>query len=159
MADILVDGNVKVAFVPTIANINAPTVAELTSGTPLSPFMPLDGLQNFQASTAKVDNTGLESTVDTNTIGRDSYGDAKVRLKKQTGTDTVYNTLIRAATGNIVVRRWMPASTAWASGQAVQVYPVICGQIGFVDIDRNTMDRFDIPTVINLPPALRAVVA
>jgi hypothetical protein len=159
MADILVDGNVKVVFAPTISNINAPTAAELNAGTPLSPFMPIDGLQNFKATTAKVDNTGLESTVDTNTIGRDSYGDSTVRLKKQTGTDTVYNTLIRTATGFIVVRRWLSASTAWATGQAVQVYPVICGQIGYVDVDRNTMDRYDIPTVINSPPALRAAVA
>ena len=35
MADIIVDGMTKVSYVPTIANIAAPTVAELNAGTAL----------------------------------------------------------------------------------------------------------------------------
>jgi hypothetical protein len=33
MSDLISDGNTKVAWVSTIANINAPTVAELTAGS------------------------------------------------------------------------------------------------------------------------------
>jgi hypothetical protein len=36
-ADMLLDGNVKVSWVPTIANIAAPTAAELTAGVAWSP--------------------------------------------------------------------------------------------------------------------------
>jgi hypothetical protein len=33
MADIIVDGQTRVAYVPTIANIAAPTTTELNAGT------------------------------------------------------------------------------------------------------------------------------
>jgi hypothetical protein len=47
-----------------------------------------DGLTGFEPSTADVDNSALNSTFDTKTIGRDSFSGTMLRLKKQSGTDT-----------------------------------------------------------------------
>ena len=159
MPDIVIDGMVRVGFAPTIANINAPTTTELNAGILLSPVMTADGLQGFQASTATVDNSSLESQFDTNTIGRDSFSGTKLRLKKQSGTDTAYTTLTRGTTGYIVVRRGILASTAWTSGQAVEVYPITCAQTGHVDYEKNTVQRYDVGTPITSSPALRAAIA
>src|SRR5262245_4300547 len=106
VADIVVDGFTRVAYVPTISNINAPTTTELNAGILLQSVMTPDGLTGFEASTADVDNSALNSTFDTKTIGRDSFSGTKLIFKKQNTGDTAYTTLTRGTTGYIVVRRY-----------------------------------------------------
>jgi hypothetical protein len=160
VADIISDGMTKVVWVNTIANINAPTVAELNGGLPLSPIMTPDGLQNFEASTADVDNSSIESTYDTTDIGRDSYSNPAARLKKQTvGADTVYTTLDRGVVGNVVVRRDIPATTAWASSQAVEVYPAKCKRRKRLAPTKNTETLYEVPFAFYTAPSPNAVVA
>lgn len=160
MADIIVDGTTRVAFVASIANINAPTVAELNAGILLQSVMPADGLVNFQPTTETVDNSSLASTFGTKTNGRTSFGDSRLRLKKQSGTDTAFNTLnVRNTVGNVVVRRWIDQATAWATGQMVSVYPVITGDRADVDVEANSVARYEIPTPVTAPAALSATVA
>jgi hypothetical protein len=73
MADIIVDGQTKVYYVPTISNIAAPTTAELNAGTDLTSTLIPAGLEGFENSTAEVDNTSLASTFDTKLPGRQSF--------------------------------------------------------------------------------------
>jgi hypothetical protein len=159
VTDIISDGMTKVVWVNTIANINAPTVAELNGGLPLSPIMTPDGLMNFEATTADVDNSSIESTYDTTDIGRDSYSGPSVRLKKQAGTDTVYTTLQRGTTGNVVVRRDIAATTAWATSQSVEVYPAKCKRRKRLAPTKNTETLYEVPLAFYIPPSPDAVVA
>lgn len=162
MADVgVTDGMTRVAYVPAVANTAAPTTAELGAGGSLllTPIMTPDGLIGFEPTTASVDNSSLASTFDTVTIGRDSYGDSGVRLKKQVDPDTAYTTLTRGTTGYIVIRRDVTASTAWTSGQAVEVYPIICGKRKRLAPERNTMTRYEVPMMISNTPNTDAVVA
>jgi hypothetical protein len=160
VADQFLDGNVRVAFVPAIANINAPTTTELNAGTLLQSLLTADGLMNFKATTSTVDTTSIASTFNTKTIGRDDFGDTGLRLKKQNyGSDTVFSLLTRGTAGFIVIRRGVAETTAWASSQAVQVYPITCGQTGFVDYEPNSLDRWEVQTPITATPSLRAAVA
>lgn len=159
MADIPVDGYTRVAWVPSIANIAAPTTTELNAGTLLTDKITADGLVGFEPETADVDTTSLASTFDTKTIGRDVFSGTLVRLKKQTATDTVYNTLTRGTEGHIVVRRDILGTTAWASSQAVEVYPVICGQTKRLAPEANTVARYEVPTKVRSAPELRATIA
>lgn len=158
MADIVIDGMTRVAFVSSISNIQAPTAAELNAGILLQAVLTADGLEGFEPSTADVDNSALNSTFDTKTIGRDSYSNTMLRLKKQSGTDTAYNTLTRSTAGYIVVRRYITESTAWTSGQAVEVYPVICGQTRNLKPEANTVTRWEVDTKITSSPAIRAAI-
>lgn len=161
MADVFADGNVRVAFVPTIANIAAPTTTELNAvgSLLLSPTMTADGLEGYEATTADIDTTSLESTFDTVNIGRDSYSDTLVRLKKQTvGADTIRTTLTRGTTGYTVIRRGITASTAWTAGQQVEVYPIICGRRKELKPEKNTVMRYEVPTKIYASPNPDAVV-
>ena len=56
MPDSNADGRTKVYSVPSIANLAAPTVAELNAGTALDGLMTPDGLVGFEPDTGDVDN-------------------------------------------------------------------------------------------------------
>jgi hypothetical protein len=159
MADIYNDGNTRVSFVASIANINAPTVAELNAGIQLQSLITADGLVGFEASTAEVDTTSLASTFDTKGIGRDAFSGTMLRLKKQSGTDVAYTTLQRGTTGHIVIRRDVTETTAWAAAQAVEVYPIVCGRERNLAPEANSVRKYEVPTMITSAPSLRASVA
>ncbi|MEU4570729.1 hypothetical protein [Micromonospora sp. NPDC023956] len=159
MPDITADGRTRVAWVPSIANINAPTTTELNAGMLLQSTMTADGLVGFRPETADVDTSSLDSTFSTSVNGRTSFSGVMLRLKKQTGTDTIFDTLVRDAAGYVVIRRSVTASTAWASAQKVEVYPALCGEVARLDPEPNTVERYEIPLKITSSPALRAAVA
>lgn len=159
MADSLADGNTRVAFVSAISNIAAPTTTELNLGILLQTVITADGLMGFEASTAEVDTTALASTFNTKTIGRDDFSGTGLRLKKQTTGDTAYTTLTRGTTGHIVIRRDVTETTAWASSQAVEVYPITCGQSKFLPPEANSVRKYEVPTPITSAPNLRATIA
>lgn len=159
MADVFADGNTRVAFVPAIASLAAPTTTELNAGTLLQSVITSDGLMGFEASSAEVDTTSLASTFNTKTIGRDDFSGTGLRLKKQTSTDTVFNLLTRGTSGYIVIRRGVTETTAWASTQLVEVYPITCGQTKYLAPEANSVQKYEIPTPVTAAPQLRAVVA
>lgn len=159
MADIPTDGNTRVAYVPTIANQAAPTTTELNAGTLLQSVITSDGLVGFEPTTSDVDNTALNSTFNTVTIGRDQYSGTMLRFKKQSGTDTAYATLTRGTSGYIVIRRDIAETTAWASSQAVEVYPVTFGQTRRLTPEANSLTRWEVDTKVTSAPQIRAAVA
>lgn len=159
MSDIPVDGMTRVMLVNSIANPAAPTVAEIGAGIVVQEIMTSDGLVGFEAATADVPNGGLGSTVDTNTVGRDSYSGTLLRMKKQDGVDTVFDTYVKGTRTNVVVRRYVARNTAIAAGDKVSVFPVICGQTRELTPEPNTLARYEIPTTVESDPELRATVA
>lgn len=160
MADVFADGQVRVSYVASISNQNAPTVAELNAGIQLQATLTADGLVGYEASTAEVDTTSLASTFNTKNIGRDDYSGTMLRLKKQTvGADTVRTTLSRGTTGFVAVRRGIPETTAWASSQQVEIYPIICGRRKELTPTANSVMKYEVPTPITAAPSPDAVVA
>ncbi len=159
MADIPLDGKVRVGYVPTIANQAAPTTTELNAGLLLQLTLTADGLMGFRPETAAVDTSSLASTFNTSTLGRVSYSNMGLRFKKQDGTDTIWNTFTRATVGFIVLRRYIDQATAWASGQKIQVYPIIVAVEADVDPEPNSLGRWESPLFLTAEPTLRAVVA
>jgi hypothetical protein len=159
VADIPVDGFTRVFWVSAISNIALPTTTELNAGLSLTSTMTPDGLMNFQPDTADVDNSSLASTFDTVDVGRDSFKNTALRLKKQTATDTIYNTMTRGTAGYVVVRRDVDQSTAWTTGQAIEVYPAKCGQTRRLDPAANEETKYEVPIKITSQPNLRAAVA
>ena len=159
MADIITDGRTKVWSVPSISNLAAPTTSELNAGTSLEALLTPDGVVGFEPDTADVDNSALNSTFDTKLPGRAGFSGTALRLKKQAGTDTVYNTLIRDYVTNIVIRRGTTASTAWASSDKVEVYPVQCGEVRNLPPEANSVQKYEVPAKVTTQPNLRATVA
>lgn len=161
MADIIVDGRTRVAFVPTISNIAAPTVAELNAGTLIQSTLVPTGLEGFENTSAEVDNTSLASTFDTRLPGRQSFSGTGLVLKKQDGTDTVFNLVSTPGTsGYVVIRDQELESAAWAADQKVEVYPVRTAAHSVLGRgEANSVLRYRVPTPISATPNLKAVVA
>ena len=127
MADLGFDGMVKVSFVPTIVAIAAPTVSELTAGTSLEGRLLPDGLAT-PVETATIDNSKMNSTANSEIVGRRSFSGLMVKYVRGPSSDTaaaaVETALVYGATGYLVVRRDIVATTAWTAAQKVEVYPV-----------------------------------
>jgi hypothetical protein len=124
MADVIIDGYIRISLVPTIANIAAPTTTELNAGTSIELLLTQEGLNGFESTTNWVNNSALGSTFDTQLPGTVSYGDMSLQFKWQAGTDTLWNLLVYGYSTNVVVRRRVLRATAWTTSQSVEVYPV-----------------------------------
>jgi hypothetical protein len=161
MADIIVDAMTRVYYVPTIANIAAPTVAELNAGTMLTTTLIPAGLEGFENSTAEVDNTSLASDFDTKLPGRKSFSGTGLVLKKQDGTDTIFNLLsVPNTNGYIVIRDGVATATAWTIADKVEVHPIRTATHVMIGRgEANSLLRYRIPTPITSQPNLKAVVA
>lgn len=159
MADSNADGRTKVYSVPSISNIAAPTVAELNAGTALDGLMTPDGMVGFEPDTGDVDNSKLNSTFSTVSAGRASFSGTLLRMIKQTGTDTVYNTMVYGYATNIVVRRDVTAGTAWTIADKVETYPVQCGEVRNLAPEANAVHKYEVLTKITSQPNLRGTVA
>lgn len=162
MADIVVDGLNRVDFVPTIAAADLVlTAAEYTAGVRLDKTIAPGGLEGFEASPGEVDNTAFSSRFDTKVPGVSSYSGTRLILKKQTGTDTVFDTLtVFATSGFIVIRYGIDADVAPAAAQTnVNVYPIMTGDWDWMSPERNSMLRYFVATPIVAEPAKDVTVA
>lgn len=159
MPDITADGKTRVYWVSTISNIQSPTTAELNAGIALQSTLTADGLAGFNPATADVDTSALDSTFTTNVNGRTSFSNTTLRLKKQSGGDTIFTTLVRDTAGYVVIRRSIASTTAWTTAQACEVYPAVCEEVSRMDPAPNTIERYEIGIKITATPALRAAVA
>lgn len=159
MSDVINDGKTRVAWVTTISNIAAPTVAELNAGQDFTTRITPDGL-NIPAETADVDNSSLASTFTTNRAGRRSFS-PEVTFKRgdTVGDDAPWTTLTYQTTGYLVVRRVLAYTTAWAVGQKVEVYPVECGERNSIPPAPNEVAKFTSQMKLRDEPNTNATVA
>jgi hypothetical protein len=122
MSVVIIDGRVKVTWATAVANIAAPTVAELNAGTALQGLITPDGLK-IDAKTGKVNSSNLGSKTTTYKAGRKEY-DVSLTFHHDSPTDTAYNVFTYRAAGYLVVRRGVDATTAWTVADKVEVYPL-----------------------------------
>lgn len=159
MSDLVSDGMIRVGWVPAVANIHAPAVAELTGGTDLTPRITPDGL-GIAPDTATVDTSSLASTFDTEMVGRRSYkNELTCKRGDSPADDYAYALLTYRTKGFLVVRRNIPYTTAWAATQQVEVYPVQCGEPALEAPAKNEVQKFKVPLAVTDEPDARAVVA
>ena len=157
MADLISDGKIRVAWVPTVANIAAPTAVELNAGLLLAGVMTPDGLKT-DSTTAEVDNSSLISTFDTRRAGRRGFSNS-VKIKRQDSADTALTTLVYRATGFLVVRRGpTDATVAWTVGDKVEVFPSECGD-RMPSYGPNSIQAFEVPMFNTSQPNVDAIVA
>jgi hypothetical protein len=159
MADLISDGKTRVAWLATVANINAPTTAELNAGADYTKRITPDGLK-LDPSTADVDTSSLASTFDTKTTGRVSF-DTEITFKRgdTVGDDAPYTTLKYGVSGYLAVRRGVAYGTAWTTGQVCEVYPITCGEPQNSSPAANEVMKFVSPMKVTDAPATAAVVA
>lgn len=157
MSDLFVDGNTRVSWVTSIATLSAPTAAELNGGVALESYITPTGLK-MKPTTAGVDTSALSSTFMTQGAGRKSYA-SSIEFKRQAPTDVAFNLLPYRTAGYLVVRRTLLNTTAYASGQTVEVYPVVVGEPELNDPAPNEVAKFVSTLFMTADPATRATVA
>lgn len=159
MADMLSDGNVKVTYVPSIASIAAPTVAELDAGTDLECLIMADGFQptvNEEVVTA----AKLCETINAEAPGRATHQIVLTLVRKDVPADDVaWTTLIRKTSGHLVVRYGTDYETGYASGDEVQVFPGAAGERRPQPVEANGVIKFQSQWYVNAQPDLEATVA
>lgn len=159
MSDLISDGKTRVVWVSSLANLAAPTTAELNAGQELTARITPDGLK-VDPTTADVDTSSLASTFDTKEVGRVGY-DTELTFKRGSTTpeDWPYQNLAYGVHGVLVIRRGTDVATAWTAGQQVEAYPVVCGERANVAPAANEVTKFISPIKVYAPPATNALVA
>jgi len=117
-------GESRAWFVPTIASGTlAPTVAEITAGTDITPYMPRNGF-SAPKSHSPIDASDAASRQDKNIPGNISAGEITLIGYRDsvTADDDFYTTLVDDTAGYIVVRPFGGSSIAHAAAQKVDVY-------------------------------------
>lgn len=154
MADVIGDGKERWDVVASIANIAAPTAAELNAGVRISQYMTKDGATGFVADTADAPTTSKESTFNTAVNGMISLNNPRLRLKRQTplGSDAAYNATPRDGTAYLVRRNSVTATTSYSATQVVDVFPVQFSQKAKLDQDDNMPERYDVPVKLTAEP-------
>lgn len=159
MSDLITDGNTKVAWVSSIANIHAPTAAELTDGFDWTTRITPDGLKT-DAATASVDTSSLASTFSTTQVGRRSFT-VELTIKRGTTTpeDQPKATLTYGAAGYLAVRRGVAYTTAFTAGDKVEIYPVTASEPSNVAPAANEISKFTSILMVTGDPDTAATVA
>lgn len=160
-ADMLADGNVKIAFVPSIADITAPTTTELTATgvVDLSCFIQAGGFQHTTDEDA-VNNAKLCDVTNFEAPGRIKENLTLTYVRKaQTADDEAYSTLKRLTLGYLVIRYGSAYSDPFATGDVVSVYSVQCGAQQVQSPDANSAIWVTQKQYNNGPNALDATVA
>lgn len=125
------DGNLRVAFVASIADPNFPALAELTAVTTkdLSCYITSDGFQTTLDEQTITDNRLCSRA----TYERPGRWQKQMTLSYVHNPDTpaeniAYLTLAYLTTGFIVARWGVPFDQPWVDGDIVDVYPVQAGK-------------------------------
>src|ERR687898_384743 len=153
MARYNMKGNIRASYVPSIANQNAPTVAELNAGTALELFLNDDGL-TLPADQNYVESSALGETFIAQVVGS-TGGTIELNLKRDNTADTAWNLFVAGnLLGFLVVRRGLPTGTAWAAAQKVLVYPWNAHEPVPVQSARDTEDAFTVAAGVTSTPSI-----
>lgn len=155
MAGAVSDGNVKVTWVPTIADIQAPTVSEISAGTPI-PRITKDGVNPPQNQNT-VDGAGIDDTYDSENVGTWGGGPFELTIFRDDTDETdTYDLFVYGLTGFLVIGRFGSNDT---SSDKVEVWPAESHEPVLMQTATNEKQRFQVSFAITSEPALRAVVA
>ena len=136
----------RVHWVPgaTITNLAAPTVAQINAGPDITCFITRDGL-NPGGTTNKVDSAGLCTRIDGQVVGSVGYDfTLKMFRDNASGGDDAWDLANWGDLGQLVVRRGVPYSTAFAAAQKVEVYDAQMGEPIPTSSAANTNQSFEL---------------
>lgn len=159
-----------IRFATTVANIAAPTVAEISAAVRLTPYMLRDGLTRPQAGNT-VDVADAESRFNKTEPG--TYGGDAMELKlhrdSKGSDDDAWTTLVRDAIGYVIITDWGWAQNAGTGlgtttgtptiADRCEVWPVTVISREPMQTGDNVNNRFTARLSVRAEPNLDAVVA
>lgn len=155
MANVPYEGNTFVWFVPTIADLAAPTVEEIEAGVFLSPYITKDGFDPG-SKVNTIPTASIDTTFDS-VIGGSWGQDLKLTLKLDDQDNLAWETLPRKTVGFFAHRPMGEA--ALAAGDIVDLYPVQTLQRERQKSAANAMQIFMSEVAVTSEPKFDVVVA
>lgn len=165
MARVIPNQETWVGFATTVANISAPTTAEIDGATDLTEF-----LISLDASTRG--NTLPTPSFDTlfeTSIPGTAASQFSAEFYRDDSTDTAWTTLPRGTTGYFIVSRFGASGTTATSGggtrpepttgDTVEVWPVRITSRSAVSLTNNDVQRMAVEAAISDEPDEDATVA
>lgn len=153
MAENIYDGNLYVYFLPAVADISAPTVAEITAGDLLSDQMKVEDL-DIPWSENEYDNSKATSAFQATGVG--TYGAGPITITLDDNDDKVlFDSFARGDTGFLLVSRHGAA----VATSRVEVYPVECHGSKPMNGTTNDKVKFTSRFAVTTDPDLEATVA
>jgi len=155
MSRTVYEGNNKVVFCPSVADKDAPTVAELGAATVWTPFISKDGI-TVPSTQNMVDSATIEDVFDAQQVG--SWGGGPLTLsmfRDDTDETDCYDMIEYGLEGFIVISRF----GAPIAGSKVEVWPVEAHEPTLMQSAANTMQKFNASFAVTSAPSMRAVVA
>jgi hypothetical protein len=122
MARFMRKGTTKVYFVPTIANLAAPTTAEITAGTVLT--TQIAEVNGFTFTNNPIDTPDMGSSFVSKIPGEDTVDTSSFRFYEDKSSNPIRTVLAKGTNGYIV---FFPSGTAGASpaaGDKTETWPV-----------------------------------
>lgn len=155
MAKLASEGNVKVHYLPAVANKNAPTVAEITAGTNLTPFLPTTGV-GADWTQNNTSTPMLDESFTTESVGTESASVALTFLRHELDADDdAWNLFVRGTNAFLLISR----KGAPGVGDKVEIYPIQCHRPVPLPPASNEDQQARVSLAVNDTPALNAVVA
>lgn len=150
MSVLIVNGNSRVTFVPTLTTPSAPKATELTvSAVELSPYLPPDGFA-ITPDQSWIDTSNLASKIGTQAPGRVNYGSTMLTFLKEVGAvDPAWTAMADGAVGFLVVRDGTDVATAYAATQKVDVYGIAVGRKSKLQRTGNEVLKWQVPISID----------
>lgn len=142
-------------FLPAVANLAAPTAAEITAGTNLTSFL-ISLNASSQGNTVPTPDistlfeTSIPGTVQAS-LTADFYRDDT--------TDTAWTTLARSTEGFFVIQRYGNTGGNPATADDVEVWPIMVVSRTMSNMANNTAMTFTVTCSVPVEPNESAVVA
>lgn len=151
------EGTVNVYWATAVADITAPTVAEITAATNITCFVTKDGLAP-NISTNSVDSAALCETFDATIPG--SWGaDFSLTGFRDDDDDVLWDLAVYGSAGFLIIEPFGTPDVLPSIGDKVEVWPATMNQKSPANSATNTQQRFTLPLNITSQPDLDAVVA
>lgn len=152
------DGIVQFYWAPTVANIAAPKVSELTGATRLLGIVSY----TIPSSEAEVDTSGIDDLYDTAVVGTTKAGPIELTFKRDDTDESQGWDLFDLRDTGFLIR--LPFGGTGALGAPVatdkaEVYPVQAGQNRPDSYGRNTVQKFMVSFYVTSAPNKDAVIA
>lgn len=155
MAKLASEGNVKVYYLPAVADKEAPTVAEIAAGTHLTPFLPTAGV-GVDWTQNNTSTPMLDESFTSESVGTESASVALTFVRHELDADDdAWNLFVRGTNAFLLIaRKGAPAAT-----DKVEVYPIQCHRPIPLPPAVNEDQQARVSLAVNDTPALNAVVA
>lgn len=158
----LSDGNTRLDWVPSIANVSAPTLTELGAGSavPLSDKVSANNYTFGAAASDTIDDPALSANSNSKGPGRSNYEAGFDFFRYVNSVDDVaWATFVdKGQHGYLVERRGKPSATAWEAGDEVTVMEVLTDSPQLLSASANSYDKFRVAFFAQDKVDLRATV-